>query len=140
MSDMATNTTYASDGDDGRAKQRWRVGYSADIAEKGRLVVEAGDTAVGIFRIDGELYAYENTCSHMGGPVCQGLMVPRVIEKLNEQQQVIASDFDASDMHIVCPWHGFEYSIKSGRHAGKQEIRLRAIAVEEDEEGVYVYV
>ena len=119
----------------------WRAGASGDIPERGRLVVQAGETAVGIFRIDGELYAYENVCAHMGGPVCQGLMVPGVRERLNGAQQQVGTEFDESDMHIACPWHGFEYSIKTGRHAGKADIRLKRVMVEETADGdVYVHV
>lgn len=135
MSDMTTQNP-SSQGSSGSG--HWYVGASDDIPERGRLVVNIGETSIGIFRIDGQLYAYKNVCAHMGGPICQGLMVPRVVEKLNEQQQVVANDFDESDMHIVCPWHGFEYSIKTGRHAGKADIALNAVGVEETAEGVYV--
>ncbi len=51
---------------------RHRAGRSDSIPDNGRLVVDIGDTTVGIFRVKGKLFAYENTCPHMGGPVCQG--------------------------------------------------------------------
>lgn len=118
----------------------WYVGDSQDIPERGRLVVKAGELSIGIFRIDGQLYAWKNICAHMGGPVCQGLMVPRVVEKLNDKQQHVANDFDEETPHIACPWHGYEYNLKTGLHAGNPNITLKGVTVEESPEGVYVRI
>ena len=122
----------------GKAKERWDAGASADLPESGRLVVEIGSVTVGIFRLHGRLYAYENRCPHMGGPVCQGLMVPRVVELLDERRAIAGSRFDDSDLHIVCPWHGAEFSIRDGCHAGKSDIKLRAVVVEERDGRIYL--
>jgi nitrite reductase/ring-hydroxylating ferredoxin subunit len=40
--------------------------------------------------------------------------------------------FDGNDPHVVCPWHGFEYRITTGEHAGVPSIRLRSFAVTEE--------
>ena len=63
-------------------KQRYDVGPSEVVPDAGRLVVDAGGTVVGVFRVDGRLYAYQNTCAHQGGPVCQGKLLPRIAEQL----------------------------------------------------------
>ena len=62
------------------ARPRHLAGRSDAIPPNGRLVVDIGDTTVGIFRVGGKLFAYENSCPHMGGPVCQGLVIPAVRE------------------------------------------------------------
>ncbi|MES1928948.1 Rieske (2Fe-2S) domain-containing protein [Salinisphaera dokdonensis CL-ES53] len=122
-------------------KQAWHVGRSEDIPEHGRMVVDAGDKTVGVFRVGGDLVAYENRCAHMGGPICQGLIVPRVYEQFDDAGRPVGNAFDESDMHIACPWHGYEYSLKTGRHAGKKSIGLRPVTVEETDEGeVYVHI
>ena len=123
-----------------RRGRRWEAGRSIDLPERGRLVVDAGETSVGIFRIDGELYAYENRCPHAGGPICQGLMVPRVVELIDERRAITGSAFDESDMHVACPWHGYEFSIRTGGHAGLSSIRLRPIEVEEADGIIHVVV
>ena len=56
-----------------------------NIAENGRLVLDIGETTIAIFRVRGRLFAYENRCPHMGGPVCQGLIIPAVRELLDER-------------------------------------------------------
>lgn len=117
---------------------RYCVGKSADIGEGERVVKDLASTTIGVFRVEGNLYAYENTCPHQGGPVCQGLLIPRVEEKLNASQGAEGFRFDESDPRLVCPWHGFEFSIKTGCHPGKAEIRLTQFEVEEEGELVYV--
>ena len=113
---------------------------SGDIPEHGRLVVDIGDTTIGIFRVGGRLFAYENNCPHMGGPVCQGLVIPAVREVLDEHKVSRGYAFDESEMRIVCPWHGYEFSIETGSHPAKPSIRLTPVPVEEHDGHVYVVV
>ena len=117
---------------------RHLAGRSDGIQEHGRLVVDIGDKTVGIFRMGGKLFAYENSCPHMGGPVCQGLVIPAVRELINDTQVSTGYAFDESEMRIVCPWHGYEFSIETGSHPAKPSIRLKRVAVEEDGGEVYV--
>ena len=123
---------------DTSAPLRLLAGPSDGIPEKGRLVVDIGDRTVGIFRVGGRLFAYENSCPHMGGPVCQGLIIPAVREVLNDRQVSTGYAFDESEMRIVCPWHGYEFSIETGSHPAKESIRLKRVAVEEEGGEVYV--
>lgn len=111
---------------------------STDIPENGRLVVDIGDATVGIFRVGGRLFAYENSCPHMGGPVCQGLIIPAVRELIDERQVSRGYAFDESEMRIVCPWHGYEFAIETGSHPAKPSIRLKRVPV--SEEGGQVHV
>ena len=120
------------------APLRHLAGPSGSIPDNGRLVVDIGDRTIGIFRVGGRLHAYENTCPHMGGPVCQGLIIPAVREVLNDKQASTGYRFDESEMRIVCPWHGYEFSIETGSHPAKESIRLKRVQV--DEEGGAVYV
>ena len=120
------------------APLRHLAGPSGSIPDNGRLVVDIGDRTIGIFRVAGKLHAYENTCPHMGGPVCQGLVIPAVREVLNDKQVSTGYRFDESEMRIVCPWHGYEFSIETGCHPAKESIRLKRVPV--DEEGGEVYV
>lgn len=108
------------------------------MPEGGRLVVDVGEKTIGIFRVEGRLYAWENTCAHQGGPVCQGKIIPRVTEVIDAGGESRGFAFDESSVHIVCPWHGFEYNIKTGVHPGRPAARLTGVAVEETADGIYV--
>jgi nitrite reductase (NADH) small subunit len=114
------------------------AGKVTDYADGDRKVVDCADSEVGIFRIDGEFFAWHNRCAHRAGPVCQGRIMKRVIEPVAEDRTIRSQQYDPSETHIICPWHGYEYSIKTGFHQGNHRIRLRKaeIAIRDDE--IYV--
>jgi nitrite reductase/ring-hydroxylating ferredoxin subunit len=120
------------------AGSRHLAGRSDAIPPNGRLVVDIGDTTVGIFRVGGRLVAYENSCPHMGGPVCQGLIIPAVRELVDDRRVSTGYAFDESEMRIVCPWHGYEFAIETGAHPAQSSIRLRRFDVDESGGDVYV--
>lgn len=116
------------------------VALSSDIPERGRTVVEVDGAEIGIFRLEGKLHAYGNYCAHAGGPVCQGMLIERVVEVLDEANRSQGDFFSESDWHIVCPWHGYEYNVATGEHPGDPRIRLRAYEVEESDGEVVVHL
>ena len=108
------------------------------MPEGGRFVVDVGDKTIGIFRVGGKLYAWENICAHQGGPVCQGKIISGVTEVIEPSGESRGFAFDESGLHIVCPWHGFEYDIKTGVHPGRPSAKLIPVVVEEGAGGIYV--
>ena len=42
--------------------------------------------------------------------------------------------------NIVCPWHGWEFDIESGRHCGDPKYRLRPVDVKVRDNRVYVSI
>ena len=88
----------------------WR---ESDFEDRGRRVIEYNDTEIGVF-VDGEFFAYENKCVHQGGPICQGRILNRVIQVLADDRTSQGLAWDEDDVHIVCPWHGYEFNIKTG--------------------------
>jgi 3-phenylpropionate/trans-cinnamate dioxygenase ferredoxin component len=58
-------------------------------------IVHAGLLSVGVYNLDGELYALEDRCSHDDGPLCEG-------------------DFDVDEGYAVCPRHGAQIDIRTG--------------------------
>ncbi len=113
---------------------------STDIPENGRLVVDVGDTTIGIFRVGGRLLAYENSCPHMGGPVCQGLVIPAVREVLDEQQVSTRLRVRrVGDAHRL-PMARLRVRDRNGIASGKPSIRLTPVPVDEEDGRVYVVV
>jgi nitrite reductase/ring-hydroxylating ferredoxin subunit len=103
----------------------YSAGKVTDYAEGDRKVVDCGEQEVGIFRIDGEFFAWHNRCAHRAGPVCQGRIMKRVIEPVAADRSIRSQQYDPSETHIICPWHGYEFNIKTGCHQGNSRIRLR---------------
>jgi nitrite reductase/ring-hydroxylating ferredoxin subunit len=105
------------------------IGSVSDFADPGRKVVAVDRFEVGIFKLDGEFFAYLNHCPHMGGPVCQGKMIAKVEEIIAEDRTSRGMAFSRTRMHVVCPWHGYEFDIRTGVHPGNSRARLRRIPV-----------
>jgi len=105
------------------------IGKVAAFPDPGRKVVEVDGVAVGVFRHNGAFVAYENVCPHMGGPVCQGKIIARVEEHVRDDKTSLGLSFSRTQSNIVCPWHGYEFDIASGRHQGNPRLRLRPVAI-----------
>jgi len=106
------------------------VGRVEEFAEGSRKVVSCDGTEIGVFKIGGELVAWYNQCSHRHGPVCQGRIYQRVIEPVDAEQRTRMLAFDENDIHIVCPWHGYEFNLRTGQHPGSAMHRLRPAKLE----------
>jgi len=121
------------------ADRRVRIGTLAELAEHGRLVEAVDGREVVVLEHDGRLWAYENNCPHLGGPVAEGKLVARVESVVNaDDGSVIEDRFVAGDVRLVCPWHGYEYDLESGVCVGDPRVRLRAWAVDVEGEEIYV--
>jgi nitrite reductase (NADH) small subunit len=103
-------------------------------------LVAAMDTEVGVYRHGGKYYAYRNHCAHQGGPACEGVMLPKVEDVIAPDRTHLGQRFDEGEMHIVCPWHGYEYKLETGECATDKRVRLQRFAVTEREGGVYVAI
>jgi len=121
-------------------KEEIFVAEASPLNEDETKVFAVSQRDVGVYRVNGQLYAYENHCAHQGGPACEGMMMPKVEEVLGEHKTFQMQRFNYEEWHIVCPWHGFEYDIKTGAHPGRPAARLIRVAVEEAADGVYVNV
>lgn len=102
----------------------YMAGNVDDYADGDRKVVVCGDKEVGVFRIGGEFYAWHNRCAHRAGPVCQGRIMKRVLEPVAGDKTTRTQEYDEAESHIVCPWHGYEFSIRTGIHQGNSRTRL----------------
>ena len=116
------------------------VGQESEFGDKDRKIIADGNLEIGVFRLQGAFYAYENTCPHQAGPACQGKIIHRVVELLGEDKTSQGLKFSEEDVHVVCPWHGYEFDIKTGRHPGDRNVRLKPYKVQVREGEVYVVV
>jgi nitrite reductase/ring-hydroxylating ferredoxin subunit len=65
----------------------------------------------------------------MGGPACQGKMIHKVEELIADDRTSKGLAFSKSKLHVICPWHAFEFDIRTGVHPGNGRMRLRKIDV-----------
>jgi len=117
-----------------------RVAEAAAFEDPGRKVVEIGGIEVGIFRLGDDFFAYENRCPHLDGPVCQGKILPLALEAVAPDGTSSGRVFSNTQMNVICPWHGFEFDIRTGAHPSNPKVRLRRIPVRVVDGEVYVTV
>jgi nitrite reductase/ring-hydroxylating ferredoxin subunit len=103
-----------------------------------RRIVFVGDNEIGVFRHDGEIYAYSNFCLHQGGPACEGLTIARVEERLRPDKTSMGLYFSDSEMHFVCPWHGMEYDMKTGECVSNRKLKLKKYKTVQKGDDLYV--
>jgi len=101
-------------------------------------IVRQDKTEVGVYRHAGAFYAYSNFCLHQGGPACEGLTIAKVEERIMPDKTSRGMYFSETEMHFVCPWHGYEYDMKTGECVSDRRLKLRRYKVVEKEDGVYV--
>jgi 3-phenylpropionate/trans-cinnamate dioxygenase ferredoxin component len=58
-------------------------------------IVRAGELAIGVYHVNGELYAIEDRCSHDDGPLCEG-------------------DWEPEERVVICPRHGSSFDLRTG--------------------------
>lgn len=90
-------------------------------------------SGIGVFNVDGEFYALKNTCPHMGGPLCQGRL-RGTTESVGEGDR-LEMHWVRSGEVIACPWHHWEFDIKTGKtlFASRQKVRSYEVTVEPPE-------
>jgi nitrite reductase (NADH) small subunit len=116
------------------------LGSISAFSDPGRKVVEIDGVEIGVFCVKGQFSAYGNICPHMGGPVCQGKILPRVEENIAADRKSLGFAFSKTQTNIVCPWHGYEFDIRTGRHQGNPRLRLRTLDVRISDGEVFVLV
>jgi len=94
-----------------------KVAKLSDLEEgKGRIVWLNG-TKIALFRCEGAVYAIKNQCPHMGGDLGEGLLTGEVVR---------------------CPWHGWRFSVKTGKAPETDVVGVRTYEVQIDGDDVLV--
>lgn len=117
------------------------VGKVEDFEDPGKIVIQAGEDEYGVFCLGGEFFAWKNECPHQGGPVCQGRIFKRVVEVIGVDQTSHGRDYaDDGRTNIVCPWHGMEFDIRTGKFPGNEAMALEGATVQVQGDQVFIVV
>jgi nitrite reductase/ring-hydroxylating ferredoxin subunit len=114
------------------------VAKTSQFPDGDRRIVRHGDTEIGVFHWQGRFFAYENLCLHQGGPACEGVMMHKVEDVLAPDKTWQGQTFSRDEMHFVCPWHGYEYDLKTGECAADRKLKLKSFNVIKRGEDIYV--
>lgn len=105
------------------------VGPTGDLPPGSVTHLPIGKFGVGLYNVQGDYYAVTNYCPHRGGPLCRGV-VTGTIEAGSAFHEVRW----VRDGEILrCPWHGWEFDIRTGRSLAYPDkaIRMYPVSVED---------
>ncbi len=91
---------------------RVELGAEAEVREGGAKCVMANRVPYALFKVNGKVYCLDNTCTHVGGPLCQGTLRDAVVQ---------------------CPWHGSRFDVRSGQVVGppaRKPVRSYPVTIE----------
>ncbi|MFG2276873.1 Rieske (2Fe-2S) protein [Streptomyces chartreusis] len=111
---------------------RFVVGAAADLPPGSSTIVypDRVKSGIGVFNVDGEYYALKNTCPHMGGPLCKGTVRGTSEAEVKPEGQPEVRWVRSGEI-ISCPWHHWEFEIKTGRtvFTSRQKVRGYPVSV-----------
>jgi len=113
----------------------YRIGGLADFPPGSHRVVLAGRIEVGVFNIDGTIYALPNICPHQAGPLCDG---PLTGEWRCSAATGWKTDFARKGEVVVCPWHGIEFDIRTGVSLATAKLKVKPYRVVVDGDEVRI--
>jgi nitrite reductase (NADH) small subunit len=97
---------------------RWiRVAELADCPPGAALECTAEDRVVAVFNVDGTIFALDGVCPHQGGPLGKGSLTGTI---------------------VTCPWHGWQFDVRTGQHRLSRAIRQPCIPARVEAGAVWV--
>ena len=96
------------------------AGPLEEFREREVTIVRLDGREVGIVRWDGDIYALANVCVHQRGPLCRGTLSARLDAPVPG-----AMELDEAAPVLACPWHGWEFDVRTGRALWDRRYRVR---------------
>ena len=109
------------------------AGPLEEFRERAVTIVRLDGRDVGIVRWDGEIYALANVCAHQRGPLCRGTLAARL-----DAPTPGAMELDDGEPVLACPWHGWEFDVRTGRALWDRRYRVRTYSAHVEEGRVLV--
>jgi nitrite reductase/ring-hydroxylating ferredoxin subunit len=113
------------------------VAKASELQDGDRRIVVDGKKEIGVFCQGGAYYAYSNYCVHAGGPACEGLLINQVVDVIAPDKTYQGQTF-SDEVHFACPWHGYEYDLKTGECVGDRRLKLRKFDVVRRGDDIFV--
>jgi nitrite reductase/ring-hydroxylating ferredoxin subunit len=89
---------------------RYVIATVDEIPPGQRKIVDVGGRTIGVFNVNGEFFAVLNRCPHQGGPLClgntHGFLRPAGVGEFV---------YSRAGEVLRCPWHGWEYDLRTGQ-------------------------
>ncbi len=80
----------------------------SDLAEGEARMVQAADKLIAVFRHEGQYFAIDDTCPHMGDSLSRGYVEKGI---------------------VTCPWHAWRFRLSDGAWADNPRIKIGSYPV-----------
>jgi 3-phenylpropionate/trans-cinnamate dioxygenase ferredoxin subunit len=99
-----------------------------DLAPGQMVSAKLGPMPIVVVRTDdGQLFGLLDKCLHMGGQLSKGKLL------LAQNGQQCGEYVEEQGRFVVkCPWHGYEYDLKTGATLFDDDLKLRTFAIREE--------
>ena len=94
-----------------------RVAAIGDVKPGSGMVAEINGKILAVFNVDGTYHVIDNTCVHRGGPLGEG---------------------DVEGDVVTCPWHGWQYNVKTGACVNNPAAKVTAYEVKVEGDDIRV--
>lgn len=132
---MASTRTKGPRADNPARQNRHVVAAAKEIAPGARKIVTVAGREIGIFNIDGAYYALRNVCPHKGAPLCKGRQRPHITSSGGNEVA-----YQREGEILKCPWHLWEFDIKTGRAMHDDAVHVRTYRVCAEDADLVLYL
>lgn len=105
-----------------------------ELTEGGMKLHSTGKREIGVFRHRGQLYAALNYCPHAGAPICRGEIDHPI--STDGPGGLTVRDWDRPT--IRCPWHHWEFDLRTGASLCPISPRIKVYPVREDDGRIWI--
>lgn len=88
-----------------------------------------GRAGIGVFNVNGDLYALRNICPHKRGPLCTGELTGRINADAPPSAYAAELAVDGDGEVLRCPWHQWPFEIATGRCLVDPGVRVKTYPV-----------
>ncbi len=108
-----------------RAQRTITVAAVDDFPPGTRMEVQVGRVPIAVFNVGGDYYALYGRCPHQSAPLSRGRLQGTVVCNADTGWE---TEWACDGEVLVCPGHGMEYHVKSGKAFG-YDLKLRTYEV-----------
>ncbi len=94
-----------------------KVAEVTDLAPGQGKLVQVDEQDIALFNVDGTYYAMGAVCPHEEGPLHEG---------------------EVDGETIVCPWHGYDFNVRTGECSVTPELRVKTFVVKTEGNDLFI--
>jgi nitrite reductase (NADH) small subunit len=102
------------------------VAHTGDLKPGEQKIVFINTIEIGLYNIGGTFYAVHSMCPHQYGPACRG---PTTAMSYADETTDWKTAWTKHGEVLVCPWHGMQFDILSGKSLSDKHLKLRTFPV-----------